>query len=414
MEIRRHLRVPSSIIAACLVFSSFAVGIAVGITHSSAQGADGFASFVTLRSNPPENVDLNNLWTVWQLLDERFVPTTSSSTRPTDEKKVWGAIEGLAASYGDPYTVFMPPEEAQSFAETVNGAFSGVGMEIGIKDDILTVVAPLKGSPAEKAGIMSGDLILAIDGVSTEGISVDAAVKKIRGPEKSTVVLKMKRAGEEAKDVSIVRATIEVPVVNTVSRPDGVFVISIYSFSALATEKFKSAMRDFIASGSSRLVIDLRGNPGGFLDAAVDIASYFLPLGETIVTEDYTGKQVNDVHRSRGYNVLRAAGRDAKVVVLINGGSASASEILAGALHDRGVATLIGEKSFGKGSVQEVIALDGGATLKITIARWLTPNGTSISQQGIKPDQEVKMTADDVKAGKDPQMDAAVQYLMSH
>lgn len=415
MPPRQKFRIPSTLIAAGLVFTSFVFGIAVGAARSTAIGAgSNFASFSISRLTPPDGVDFTNLWTAWSILNDRFVPTTASSSKATDEEKVWGAIQGMTASYGDPYTVFMPPEEAKSFAETVGGSFGGVGMEIGIKDDTLVVVAPLKNSPAEKAGILAGDRIVAINGVSTEGLSVEEAVKKIRGEIGTQVKLLIAHEKEEAKEITITRATIEVPIVQTTARPDGVFVIALYSFSAPSADKFREAIREFIESGSSRLVIDLRGNPGGFLESAVDIASYFLPLAEVVVTEDYAGKQVNEVHRSRGYDVFRARGRDVKVVVLINQGSASASEILAGALHDHGVATLIGEKSFGKGSVQELISLGGGASLKVTVARWLTPNNMSISEHGIVPDIEVKMTLEDLKAKKDPQMDAAATYLLTH
>jgi carboxyl-terminal processing protease len=217
---------------------------------------------------------------------------------------------------------------------------------------------------------------------------------------------------KELKEISITRDVINVPAIKTTLRSDGVFVVSFYSFSGLSSQQFRDAMRKFVQSGYSRMIIDLRGNPGGYLEAAVDTASYFLPVGYSVVSED-SGNANPVVHHSKGYDIF-ARGRDLKLVVLIDGGSASASEILAGALHDHGVATLIGKKSFGKGSVQELVDLGGGASLKVTIAKWLTPKGTSISQQGIVPDIEVDRTIDDVKAGKDPQMDAAVQYLRTH
>jgi len=411
MDIRNKFRITSSVAAALLVFASFGVGIAVGVARSSALGASPSIVNFSLGHQAPSDVDLNNLWTVWDMLNDRFVPTTASSTKASDQDKINGMIEGLAASYGDPYTVFLPPVEAKAFAETVGGSFGGVGMEVGIKNEQLIVVSPLKGSPAEKAGVMAGDNILEINGVSTQGFTVEIAVSKIRGEIGTKVKLMLHQASSSPRAVEITRDTIQVPVVETTSRPDGVFVISIYSFSAPSAAKFKEAMRKFIESGSNKLILDLRGNPGGYLESAVDIASYFLPLGEVVVTEDYSGKQTNEVHRSAGYNVLKASNRNAKVAVLINGGSASASEILAGALRDQDVATLIGERSFGKGSVQELINLDGGASLKITIARWLTPRGTSISEKGIVPDREIKMTIEDIKEKKDPQMQAAADFL---
>lgn len=408
----RRFRVSSAVIAAVLVFSSFGAGIAVGVARSSSQAAN-FSTFFVGTGKAPEGVDLTQLWVAWQLLNDRFVSTTASSTRATDQEKIWGAIEGLTRSYGDPYTVFLPPEENKAFTEQVQGSFSGVGMEIGIQDRAITVVAPIPNSPAERAGILTGDKIIAVDGVPTDGMSVDEAVKRIRGPVDSVVRLLVAHDKQEAKELKITRATIEAPTIKVVHRPDGVFVISLYNFSSLASPKFKEAMRQFIESGSTRLVLDLRGNPGGFLESSVDMASYFLPLGDVIVTEDYNGTQKNEEHKSRGYNVIRTRGIDLKMVVLINQGSASASEILAGALKDHGVATLIGMKSFGKGSVQELVDLGGGASLKITIAKWLTPSGHSISQQGLTPDIEVDRTIDDMKANRDPQLDRAVEFLLT-
>lgn len=408
----RRFRVSTAVLAAILVFSSFGAGIAVGVARSASQAAS-FSTFFVGSGKAPEGVDLTQLWLAWELLNSRFVSTTASSTKASDQEKVWGAIEGMTRAYGDPYTVFLPPEENKAFAEQVSGSFSGVGMEIGIQDRIITVVAPLPNSPAERAGIRTGDKVIAIDGTTTEGMSVDQAVKRIRGPVDTEVRLLIARDGEEAQEIKIIRATIEAPTIKVEHRPDGVFVIALYNFSSLASPKFKEAMRQFIESGTTRLVLDLRSNPGGFLESSVDMASYFLPMGENIVTEDYDGKQKNQSHRSLGYNVIKNRGIDLKMVVLINQGSASASEILAGALRDHGVATIIGMKSFGKGSVQELVELGGGASIKITIAKWLTPSGHSISGQGLTPDIEIDRTIDDIKANKDPQMDRAVQFLLT-
>ncbi len=406
-------RVSSSVIALVLVASSFGAGIAVGVARSVSH-AQNFATISFGTSDAPTDADLSQFWTVWHILDDRFVPTTASSTKADDQKKIWGAIQGLTGAYGDPYTTFFPPEESKAFQEQVSGNFEGVGMEIGIRNQQLLVISPIAGTPAERAGMRPKDAILSIDGKSTEGMSVEAAVKLIRGPHGTTVTLSISRDKGEPQDVSIVRDVINVPAIKAEARPDGVFVVSIYSFSGLSVDQFRTAMRQFVENGSSRLVLDLRGNPGGFLEAAVDMASYFLPLGETVVTEDFGGKQTNEVHHSKGYDIFRSRGKEVKMAVLIDAGSASASEILAGALRDQGVATLVGKKSFGKGSVQELIDLGGGASLKVTIAKWLTPHGTSISQTGVMPDIEVDRTADDFKNNKDPQMDSAVDYLLKH
>jgi len=351
-------------------------------------------------------VDLAPVWKAWALLDEKFVPATTTEPLSTDDK-VWGMIEGLAAKYDDPYTTFLPPRESRQFEEDISGSFGGVGIEIGIRNGILTVVAPLKGTPGEAAGIMPGDRIVHIDGVPTKDMSIDEAVDHIRGTIGTEVVLTVAREGEtEFLDIPIVRDNIEIPTLDTEER-NGVFIISLYNFGGTAQEELRAALRSFVDSGDKKLVLDLRGNPGGYLVAAVDIASYFLPLGKTVVVEDH-GDGEPLVHRSKGYNVV---GSEIDIAVLIDGGSASASEILAGALQDHERATLIGSQTFGKGSVQELVHVTDDTSLKITVARWLTPDGTSLSYEGLAPDYAVEMTAEDMVEGRDPQLDAAVEFL---
>lgn len=359
-----------------------------------------------LDATPDDTADLGDFWKAWNVLNTQFVQT-HGSTSPSVKEKVWGAISGMTSSFGDPYTVFLPPEESKIFLEDIAGNFEGVGMEIGVDDGILTVIAPLKGTPAERAGIMTGDKILAIDGMSTEGLSTDEAVKKIRGKKGTEVTFTMYR-DDESLEIKVVRDTIETPVQDaSYDKETGVFTISIYSFSANSGALFTRALNEFRASGTKKLIIDLRGDPGGYLEAAVSIASNFLEKNEIIVTEDYAGKRENLEHRSRGTGGVPAG---TEVVVLINKGSASASEILAGALQDHGIATLIGTQSFGKGSVQELVDI-GGGSLKVTVARWLTPSGRSISNGGLTPDIEVERTREDVVAGKDPQRDRAIEFL---
>jgi len=358
-----------------------------------------------LLATPDATADLGDFWKVWNVLEDRFVETHGSTT-PNTVERLWGAMEGLTASYGDPYTVFMRPEDAKIFAEDIAGNFSGVGMEIGIKDNILTVIAPLKGTPAERAGIRTGDQVLLIDDTSTEGMSTDEAVKIIRGEKGTTVTFKILRGGSERLEIAVVRDTIHIPTIETATE-DGVFVISFYSFSANSGSLFSRALAEFRQTGSRLLLVDLRGNPGGYLESAVSIAGNFLPDGTVVVTEDYNGNQDNIEHRSRGTGALPAG---TKVAILIDGGSASASEILAGALQDEGVATIIGSQSFGKGSVQELVKV-GSASLKVTVARWLTPSGRSISDGGLTPDIEVAFTPEAAAAGEDPQKVRAIQFL---
>lgn len=398
------------------VMLAFILGHYTGVTQRIAEAAGDAVPTITLSLNPdtqPAGLDFAEFWKAWYLLDRNFVQTHSSTTIPTDQERIYGAIAGLTDSFGDPYTTFFPPVEAKTFVENIQGEFGGVGMEMGTKDGKLVVVAPLKDSPAEKAGIISGDFVAGIDGVPTEGMAVDEAVSKIRGIKGTAVKLVLVREGvKDPIEVSVVRDTIQIPIIKNYMRQDGIYVIELYSFSANSAELFRNALREFMQSGSKKLIFDVRGNPGGYLEAAVQMASYFLPPGAVIVTEDYKGKQDNVFHRSLGYNVF--AGKDLKMVILADQGSASASEILAGALQQNGVAKLVGTRTFGKGSVQQLMDLGDGAQIKITVARWLTPNGSSISDGGLQPDVKADRTIEDYQNKKDPQMDAAVNYLETH
>jgi carboxyl-terminal processing protease len=386
----------------------------VGVIGGYEAGSSSTASLAS--AGAPENVDFSPVWKAWQLIDEKFVPASvasttkqASTTAERDQERVYGMIEGLASSLGDPYTYFMPPQEATQFAEDMSGLFEGVGMEVAIKDQILTVVTPLKGTPAERAGIKSGDRILEIDDTSTEGMEVEVAIKLIRGPRGTQVrLLTMREGWGEPKEIKVTRQVINVPIVNTTKRPDGVFVISVATFTSNSPELFRNALREFVQSGSNKLIIDMRGNPGGYLEAAVKMSSWFMPAGKIVVTEDYAGHEDNIVHRSMGYNIFD---KNLKVVILMDKGSASASEIFAGAMRQNTGAKLVGTNSFGKGSVQELIDISDDTSLKITVARWLGPDGHQIPLTGIVPDFEVKLTEEDVKAGRDPQLDKALEIL---
>jgi carboxyl-terminal processing protease len=375
------------------------------------------ASVANKEIGMPDDVDFSTFWKAWNILNEKYAGTTT-----TDQNKVWGAIEGMTASLGDPYTTFFPPEESKAFASEIAGNFEGVGMEIGMKDDRIVVVSPFKEAPAYKAGVRAGDYILSIDDVDTIGMATDQAVKLIRGKSGTQVKLSLARDGKPL-EITITRAKIDLPTVKTETkdeiagdadninglRKDGIFVISLYSFNANASSLFRNALKDFIDSGSHKLIIDLRGNPGGYLASAVDMASWFLPSGAVVVREEFGKDKEEHVYRSKGYDIF--ANSPLKMAILIDGGSASASEILAGALADHGVATLVGTKSFGKGSVQELISISDDTSLKVTIAKWLTPNGTSISGQGITPEYVVPVTEEDVKLKADKQMEKAVELL---
>jgi len=351
------------------------------------------------------NADFNAFWKVWNTLKEKSI----YSDKITDQDLVWGAIEGLAGASGDTYTVFFPPKENKSFNEEILGSFSGIGAEIGLKDKILTIIAPLKDTPAFKAGLKSGDKIIKIDNVSTSGMSIDEAIEMIHGPVGSLVTLNIFRQDEkDTRDITIKRDKVQIPIIDTELREDGIFVISFYSFSENSANLFKDALLKFVDSKSDKLILDLRGNPGGYLDSAIDIASWFIDEGKVVLKEDSGNGENSKVYRSHG---PRLFDDKLKFVVLVDGGSASASEILAGALSEHKIATLVGEKTFGKGSVQELVKITDDTSLKVTVANWYTPNGVSISLSGLKPDVEVPFTLKDFENKKDPQMDKAVEIL---
>lgn len=423
-EDKKEIRVRSSlaaIVAIVVVGVSFAGGFAAATRVFAQQSDQG-----SLGISAPDGVDFSPVWKAWQVLDDKFVPAAVATDTPeattTEEKnqqRVWGMIEGLAASENDPYTFFMPPQQAQEFSDDMSGSFEGVGMQIEIRDQALTVVSPLKGTPAEKAGIKAGDIILEIDGTATKDMSVDTAVSKIRGPHGTQVKLLISRAGwDDPKEITVTRDVINMPTVTTTARNDGVFVISVNTFTSQAPELFRNALRDFIDSGDTKLVLDLRGNPGGYLDSAVDMASWFVPSGDTIVTEDYAGHKANIVHRSFGYDVFN---KNLKMVILVDKGSASASEIFADALRYYGVAKLVGTNTFGKGCVQELVPITDDTSLKVTVAYWLGPDGQQIPHTGIIPD--VVATSSDMfdqlatdasstaTTTQDVQMDAAIKVL---
>ncbi len=402
---------------AIVVVISFFAGAAVGSKHAAPAAA--IASVTGFgETGVPADIDLAPVWKAWQIIDERYVPariaTSTATTTPngaTDmQERVWGLIEGLASSLDDPYTVFLPPVQAEIFQEDISGNFEGVGMEIAIRDNILTVVSPLKDTPSYKAGLKAGDRILKIDETDTRGITIEAAVNRIRGPKGTQVEFLLVRDGvPEPLTIKVTRDVINIPTIQTEMRKDGIFVIELYNFSATATGLFRTSLREFVESGSNKLILDLRGNPGGYLEAAVEIASWFLPAGEVVVTEDYADKQSDVVHRSRGYNVFSP---QLHMVILVDRGSASASEILAGALKHYHIAELVGTNTFGKGSVQELVPITPDTSLKITVARWLTPDGTQIPIEGIEPNVVVKPTDEQIKAGKDTQFEKAVEILL--
>lgn len=375
-------------------------------------------------SGQPADVNFEAFWKAWTIVNEKYVDgnsTSSTSTKKTtNQDKVWGAIEGMISSLGDPYSVFLPPEENKRFEEDIQGNFSGVGMEVGMKDNTPTVISPLPNSPAKKAGVLAGDAILKINETSTSNLSIDEAVTLIRGKEGTTVTLTLLRAGnKDSFELKIMREVITIPTLDTKLITDPktgqkVFVISLFKFSEPSPNLFRGGLKKFLESGTSNLVLDLRGNPGGYLEAAVDMASWFLPEGKVVVRESRGGGVAEHEYRSVGYDIFNKNNLKLHMIILVDRGSASASEILAGALSEYNVAKLVGEKTFGKGSVQQLIPVTSDSSIKLTIAKWLTPNGHSISKNGLSVDYEVKLTEENAKNGKDPQMDKAVELLIKN
>jgi carboxyl-terminal processing protease len=408
-----HLKMPNTQEQIATAVALVVVGFGAGFITERQLVAHGVGGAIS--SAQPQDVDFAPVWKAWHVLDDKFVPAAVASTSPLatttearNQDRVWGMIAGMAASLNDPYTFFLPPQENEQFAQDMSGAFEGVGMEIAVKNEALTIVSPLKGTPAERAGLKAGDLVQKIDGKDTKGLDVSSAVKLIRGPKGTQVTLTILREGWSApKEIKVTREVINVPIVDTKVKGD-VYVISVATFTANAPELFRSALRDFVQSGKTKLVLDLRGNPGGYLDAAVDMASWFLPAGKVIVSEDYDGHAPTIVHRSFGYNVFND---NLRMAILVDKGSASASEIFADALRHYGTAKLIGQTTFGKGVVQELVEITPETALKLTVARWLGPDGEQIPLTGIIPDIVATTSDEAIKAGQDPQMEAAIRYL---
>ncbi|MEI7689665.1 MAG: S41 family peptidase [Candidatus Saccharibacteria bacterium] len=321
-----------------------------------------------------------------------------------DSLLIEGANRGLVAAAGDKYTLYMNQQESQDFNNNLEGNIgAGIGAEIGIKNDKVTIIRALKGNPAEKAGLNINDVVLSVNDQSTEGWTVDEAVGEIRGEDGTTVKLSIQR-GSEVKEYVITRAIIDNPSVDS-SIVDGIGTITISRFDNKTGSLAQLAAQSFKNQGIKGVILDLRGNGGGYVDAARDVLGIW--LNDQVVVTERVGSVVQDTIKTGNEAILNGV----PTVVLVNGGSASASEIVAGALQDYGVAKLVGEKTFGKGSVQKLLGLDSGAQLKVTIARWYTPNGKNINQEGISPDNAAELTQSDIDAGVDPQINEAKRVL---
>ena len=386
--------------SAVLLASGFVVGFKVGkmvpetITVKELSGTS---------SGQPSAVNFGAFWQTWDAVNKNYL----NAEKINSQDKVYGAISGLVGSLNDPYSVFLPPKENKKFQEDVQGNFGGIGAEIGVRKNQLLVIAPLKDTPAERAGLKAEDMILSINSTSTEGMTADDAVKLIRGPENTEVTLTiMREEWKKPEDFKITRGRIVVPTLDLTMKDGNIAYIQLYTFNSNADYLFYQAATKALAGGAKGIVLDLRNNPGGYLEVAVDLGGWFLPKGTLVVKEESRNGESESL-KANGNAALAGL----PVVVLINGGSASASEILAGALHDNKAAKLVGEKSFGKGTVQELIPLPDGSTIKLTIAHWVLPSGKILDNAGLDPDIEVKITDDDIKNKKDPQLDKALEVI---
>lgn len=390
-------------IVAIIGLSGF-VGYQIGV--NSIPSSAKVSGVINKTTTNQKDIDFEIFWDAWNKLEKKYVGRNNLDK----QEMVYGAIRGMVSSVGDPYTTFFKPESAKIFKEDVNGSFSGIGAEIGFRKGVLTIISPLENSPAEKAGLKAGDAVLKVDDKITADMSLEEAVANIRGERGKEVVLTIIRDGlDETKEIKIIRDKIEIPTIKTEMKNGNIGYIKLYNFTGNVVQLFDESVNKLKRQGAKKFIIDLRNNPGGFLGAAIDTASAVVPKGEVVLVEDFgegNGKEEKK-YRSIGYKTLE----NTPLVVLINGGSASASEIFAGAVKGRKLVKIVGEKSFGKGSVQEVLDLPNETFLKVTIAKWLTPDGTSIQDEGITPDIEVKQ--DEKDGAKDSQLEKAIETVNS-
>jgi carboxyl-terminal processing protease len=389
-----------------LIAGSFLAGNKYGQQKSSGTGRSVPVSDAIIENKLPlidKSVDFSLFWKVWDLLKDKHIDRDKLDT----QKLIYGAINGMLKATGDPYTDFFNPEQTKAFSQDIEGSFEGIGAELGIKDNLLTIIAPLDGSPAQKSGLRSGDKILKVDDKIVADFTIDEAVSLIRGKKGTQVKLTILHEGDqETKDIIVIRDNIEIKNVKVEFKEEGIAYIKLIKFSDNIDKEFNNAISQVLSRGSRGIILDLRDNPGGLLDKSVIVASRMIPKGKVVVTEEDSSGKKESLYTSGGDKLSFIP-----TVVLINEGSASASEILAGALRDDQGITLIGKKSFGKGSVQQLINLPGESSVKITIAKWLTPRGDYIMEKGISPDIEIDLTLDDYNNKRDPQLDKAMEVI---
>jgi len=382
-----------SLVAAVLISGFIGFGLGNGYFTGRSN------TFFNENKGKPANVDFSLFWQAYEKLQQDYVGDVDS------QKLLYGAIQGAFGSTSDPYTAFLTPEINKEFQDELSGSLEGIGVQIGILDSYPAVIAPLKDSPAQKAGLKPKDLIIKVDDQDTTNMTLDEAVSKIRGKEGTQVILEVVREGEsEPLIFKITRAKINVETVDLQFKGD-VAILKLNEFGTDSVSEFHDAAIQIKHKKIDKVVLDLRSNPGGLLDSSVSIAGEILGEGQVVVIEQ--GKNSRDELKTSGQGILK----DSKIVVLVNGGSASAAEILAGAIKDSGRGKIIGEKTFGKGTVQQLESLPGGSSAKITVAKWLTPKGNSIDKDGITPDIEIKEPDNALFASNDPILNRGLEEL---
>lgn len=363
-------------------------------------------SFISPNNSTSNGVNTASLQKVYDFLQKEYIYPDKINNKSEAEL---GAIKGLVESLEDPYTVYLSQKEYSDFSESLEGQFQGIGAEIGLREEQLIVVSPIEGTPASKAGLLPRDAIVSINGESTFGLSVEKAVTKIRGEKGTEVKLEIARDGEsDLLEFKIIRDIIDLPNIE-VKEKDGVGIISLAQFQVETASELDLEIMKLKEKGVNYIILDLRNNPGGYLQSAVDIVELFTPKGSIAVIEKGKESDMKKELKTKKNSKYE----DIKLVLLVNQGSASASEIVAGALRDIKDVKLVGQQTFGKGLVQSTKKFADGSVLKYTITEWVTPSGLAINKEGIKPDFEIKLTSDDIKAEKDPQLDKAIEIIKS-
>ena len=387
-----------------IIFVVFLAGFILGTKKSSNERPVKYSADKLIDIfGSSDNVDPDLFAQVWDVIHSDYL----DKNKINDQDLFYGAIGGIVKALGDPHSVFLTPKLTKDFTQELDGTFYGIGAEISRKDGFLVIVASLPDTPAEKAGLKSGDKILAINKADATDMSADEAVSLIRGDKGTIVTLTVYSEGDQStKDVKITRDKISVPSV-TYKLENKLAIIKISSFNNDTSELFAKIAQKALNDNPNGIILDLRNNPGGFLDTAVDLTSYWLEPGQVIVRETFSDKSNDNEYKA----TKKVSLAHIKTIVLVNEGSASASEILSGALQDYDQAQIVGKTTFGKGSVQQLIPLKDDSSIKLTVARWLTPKGRTIEGEGIKPDIEVDMTSDDYNKDLDPQLDKAKELL---